>query len=322
MGLGRLAAIAEDEKPDVIVLFNDLWVIKAWYEEIENLHKAKLFKAVAYFPVDATGYTPDMVDFLGALDGVATYTKFGVDVLREAGLDRQVEIIPHGTDTESFYPVDKAKARALLDLPLDDFIVFNGNRNQPRKRIDITIRAFSLFAKDKPDAYLYLHMGLKDAGWAIMKLFGRECRKQGIDPEKRLILTSMERDNQQIPVDRLNLIYNACDVGVNTSLGEGWGLVSTEMAMLGIPQIVTDYAASSELFPSEFCVPVAQFYTDPDYNLERGFVDSDRVAQKLEMYYYERHLVSAIAEDVKSHLKQFTWDGAAKALLKLIQSCP
>jgi hypothetical protein len=54
--------------------------------------------------------------------------------------------------------------------------VFNGNRNQFRKRIDITISAFAEFAKDKPDAMLYLHMGTKDQGWDVMQLFGREMQ--------------------------------------------------------------------------------------------------------------------------------------------------
>ena len=61
---------------------------------------------------------------------------------------------------------------------VDIFIVFNGNRNQFRKRIDITIAAFAKFAKDKPDTQLYLHMGKKDQGWDIMNLFKEELQNQ------------------------------------------------------------------------------------------------------------------------------------------------
>jgi glycosyltransferase involved in cell wall biosynthesis len=46
----------------------------------------------------------------------------------------------------------------------------------------------------------------------------------------------------------MNLLYNACDVGINTSLGEGWGLCSVEQASLGVPQIVPNHSACAEIF--------------------------------------------------------------------------
>jgi hypothetical protein len=42
-----------------------------------------------------------------------------------------------------FYPKDKKEARKELGLAEDIFICFNGQRNQPRKRMDITIAAFA-----------------------------------------------------------------------------------------------------------------------------------------------------------------------------------
>jgi hypothetical protein len=56
---------------------------------------------------------------------------------------------------------------------------FNGNRNQPRKRIDLTVKGFIEFAKDKPDARLWLNMGAKDMGWEIIPLFKRVARDAG-----------------------------------------------------------------------------------------------------------------------------------------------
>ena len=42
----------------------------------------------------------------------------------------------------------------------------------------------------------------------------------------------------------LNLLYNACDVGITTSMGEGWGLVSFEHGAAGAAQIVPDHSAA------------------------------------------------------------------------------
>jgi D-inositol-3-phosphate glycosyltransferase len=46
----------------------------------------------------------------------------------------------------------------------------------------------------------------------------------------------------------LNLLYNACDVGINTSMGEGWGLVSFEHGATGGAQIVPEHTACAELW--------------------------------------------------------------------------
>ena len=58
--------------------------------------------------------------------------------------------------------MDRDEARNRLNLPLDKFIVFNGNRNQPRKLVDQTIKAFAEFSVGKPDTLLYLNMAEKD----------------------------------------------------------------------------------------------------------------------------------------------------------------
>jgi len=88
------------------------------------------------------------------------------------------------------------------DLNEDDFIVFNGNRNQFRKRIDITISAFAKFAVGRPDTKLYLHMGMKDMGWDVMPLFKREMARQGLDANNRIIMTTPQGGAPAVPLRR------------------------------------------------------------------------------------------------------------------------
>ena len=98
------------------------------------------------------------------------------------------------------------------------FIVLNANRNQPRKRIDTTIRAFALFARGKPAGVnLFLHMGVEDAGWNVVTL----ARRYGV--EDRLLMSSLNKTIQGVSQQQLNRVYNACDVGLNTSTAEGLG---------------------------------------------------------------------------------------------------
>ena len=50
------------------------------------------------------------------------------------------------------------------------FIALNANRNQRRKRVDLTLRGFALFAPGRPEARLYLHMGMRDMGCDVRRL--------------------------------------------------------------------------------------------------------------------------------------------------------
>lgn len=88
-------------------------------------------------------------------------------------------------------------------------------RNQPRKKLDVALTGFALFAEGKPENIKYYHhAGTLDQGWNVTKL----AKTLGMDT--RLIITNLNPGVQKIPADRLNLIYNATDVGLNTSLGK------------------------------------------------------------------------------------------------------
>ena len=81
-----------------------------------------------------------------------------------------------------------------------------------------------------------------------MPLFSREMRKQGLDPNGRIIMTTNTQDPPNVEVDMLNTIYNACDVGVNTCKGEGWGLVNFEHAACKVAQVVPNHTSCKEIF--------------------------------------------------------------------------
>jgi glycosyltransferase involved in cell wall biosynthesis len=265
-GVNRLDDLLVKLQPSLVLLVYDLWVL-ARYAAIIEKHRGT-FASVAYFPVDGLPVDPDIAKPLQAIDRLVAYNEFGAAAMRSAieaaaASDseikpRDIAIIPHGVETGVFFPLPGGRPAAKRQLfppqpeLLDSFVVLNANRNQPRKRIDMTVEGFARFAAGKPpNVKLYLHMGREDMGWDLVKL----ARHFGI--EERLILTTTD---PAIPIetpDRLNLIYNACDVGLNTSSGEGWGLVSFEHAATGAAQIVPHHTACAELWQdaAEFVEP-------------------------------------------------------------------
>ena len=247
-GEDRIREVVQIEKPDLVFTINDMWIINEQYRRIQDFHKDKKFKFVGYAPMDSYGWIGCLADTANDWDGVISYTQFGAYEFIQGGITKPIAVVPHGVTPGQFFPIDKKEARKKLNIKDDIFVVFNGNRNQFRKRIDITIAAFAKFAKDKPDTQLYLHMGKKDQGWDIMHLFDREMKRNKLDPNNRIILTADVDGPPSVELEMLNTIYNAADVGVNTCKGEGWGLVSFEQAACAVAQVVPGHTSCKEIF--------------------------------------------------------------------------
>jgi glycosyltransferase involved in cell wall biosynthesis len=254
-GLDRAVNLLLSFDYDLVFILNDSWII-SYYLDMFKKHvtKERLPKIVVYFPVDSRGHNPDWYRDFDIVSQAVTYTEFGKKVVEIAAPKLDVRIIPHGVESADFYKIWESRAEARLKLfgpeklakfgdPEKLFIALNANRNQPRKKLDITFAGFSIFARNKPEEVkLYMHSGLADAHVNLVY----ESRRYGI--ESRLILSTDKPGIMRLPVDRLNLIYNACDVGINTSLGEGWGLTNVEHAVTGAVQIVPRHSSCEEIF--------------------------------------------------------------------------
>ena len=180
--------------------------------------------------------------------------------------------------------IERDEARKRLGLPLDKFIVFNGNRNQPRKLIDQTIKAFAEFAKDKEDALLYLNMGEKDLGWAITELFETEMRRRGADPTAKLAVTPGINYMAAPPDEQLNLIYNAVDIGINTANGEGWDLSHSSMQCAKNLKRTGSYLMSG-IWKDKDLYRYGDLGHRQDLGVERGIINYKHAAELIQKLY-------------------------------------
>lgn len=320
-GSHRIAEIIQKEKPDIVWVTNDIWIAISLWEAAKPFKEQMGFKWFVYAPVDSYGFFPSLAAPMMEWDGLATYTEFGKKELEIMGYTKPIHIIPHGTDFTKFYSLDKQECRKNLGVPEDVFIVFNGNRNQPRKRIDLTIKGFIKFAKNYDDARLWLNMGAKDMGWPIIDLFKRVARDEGYDPTGKLILTSPQFSTHNcLTIEQLNQVYNASDIGVNTCIGEGWGLVNTEHAATGVAQLVPDHTSLKEIFNGVPRIACNASETDRNYGLERFMPDPDNMAELLSNYYHNRAALEKAGEWCfkRIHEKQFTWPAITKKMLGIV----
>lgn len=322
-GVGRIQQILEKEKPDFFICLNDIWICNQIWERVHFLKAQFDFKFIAYFPTDSEWYPLPMLRYIKDWDFAITFTVQQAQRLMAHGVQpKKMGVVPHGLDRDKFFEIDQREARKRLGLPQDKFIVFNGNRNQPRKCIDQTIKAFAEFCVDKDDALLYLNMAEKDLGWHVKELLETELRRRGVDPTQKVALTPNMNYQAAPPDEQLNLIYNAADVGINTANGEGWGLVPFEHAMCRKAQVVPNHTSCKDIWEgSAPLINIGAWVNDKDLNVERGIIDYKHAAQLLTELYEDDTYRQSVADkcfDVTQN-PQYRWEAIAEGFTKAME---
>ena len=259
-GAYQARRMIEELRPAALFLLNDFWNLGRYGRVLGEALRG--IPAVAYTPVDGEIPDPALVEPLRFLDRLVLYTEFGREQMERAATALRAtesgfalgatEVVPHGVDTVTFRPLaDKCEAKRWLfpehpEMWSDDsFVVLNANRPHERKRIDLTVEAFSRFARGKPEGVrLYLHHAVMDEEErrSVLDLVARH----GI--EDRVTVSLPVAADERLTDEDLNRVYNACDVGVNTAMGEGWGLVSFEHAAAAAAQVVPRHSALTEIW--------------------------------------------------------------------------
>lgn len=316
-GVGRLRALVEELRPDLVLAVNDLGILGDYLEQLREVSPRP--RIAMYCPIDSEPLEPAMVERLEGVDRLVAYTRFGKRALEEAAADVRrrrpdfrlpaIDILPHGVDCRTFRPLRAASRR-------DAFIVLNANRNQPRKRIDLTIAGFALFAGNKPASVkLYLHMGVEDCGWNVERL----AERYGI--RDRLLLSPGRGEMPAVSTAMLNAVYNASVVGVNTCYGEGWGLVSFEHAATGAAQVVPRHSACEELWEgSALLVEPVLSLTSPGSIAEEKIVSPEGVAEALESLYEDPVLLRdlSMAAWRNATRRKYRWSEIARRWSRLL----
>lgn len=338
-GYDQVAPLVDSLKPSLIFLLYDIAFQPAYWSHLRRA--AWRPPVVMYTPVEAGPIAPEIIEPLEGVARYVMYNPFGRSVI-EASLSAirarrpdfrfpALDVIAHGVDGDRFFPLDReavdslqpedGEAEAVRRLAArrqlgidtadtaDAFIVLNANRNMPRKRIDLTMQGFAQFARGKPaNVKLYLHMATEDSGWNVLLL----AKRYGIFD--RLIMTRADNVRPAFDDVTLNLLYNACDVGITTSTGEGWGMVAFEHGATRAAQVMPHHTSLAELWAgaAEFVEPVTTM-TWPGNLTEGQVVSVDGVAAALQRLYDDRSRRAALAVRayVNARNPAYSWDTVA-----------
>ena len=201
----------------------------------------------------------------------------------------RMSVIPHGVATETFYPLPKEEVQAFRkeyfgDLIKDDtFLVVNVSRNQPRKDLPRTMAAFAAFKERVPNSFLYLHCKAEDLGGSIHEIARNFGMVQGQDYSTPKNFSA----NTGYPIEMVNKIYNAADLCVTTTLGEGWGFITTEAMATKTPIIAPNITSIFDIFNSYDYDDSIEALEDPNTTLrgipaKAGSTSSEWICMGLE----------------------------------------
>ncbi len=224
---------------DLLFLSGDVNVIDVVMPTALEAKKKYGFPIISLVVIDADFDMP-YLPFLLEVDYPFVYSQFAYDVAvkRCPALNGKLRCIPLWFEPETLYRLDDEKRKKIrteiLGIEdLDTFIVLSLNRNQRRKDLGRVMYAYHLFHKKHPNSRLYMHAKMRDLGGDLPSqahLLGLHPREIIFAHETYSVVAGYER---QV----VNQIYNACDVSISCSQGEGWGLSTSESMAAGIPFI-------------------------------------------------------------------------------------
>lgn len=363
LGIDLLKNLAMDEQPDIIFLFQDIFHISNVIKDLKDASPKS--KIVSYFPVDGGPLSVNWAETIHTSDEILVYTEWAKKVIRDTfPTHKQFTTLYHGVDKETFYPMDIEdieKYRADRGWK-GKFVVSNVNRFQPRKAITLTGRAFSMFAKghkycnecgwhmpisaprcelcrkedlkvkpkSRDDVMLYLHMMPQDSsmGPGPGNSLQNHMVNSGFtnaDMNKILSINGRNIYKGEVPIEKVNEIYNGSNVNISTTLGEGCGLSLIESAATGTPSIAPYNSAIPEMLGNTgwMCSNKAIMTQSGDNGFFRPIVDEWQVVKALEAAYKQwkdRGVEVTLDQDCIDRIDdKFRWDDKRDTLRKVFQ---
>lgn len=238
----------------LLITLVDVWVLQP--DIISKLYTA------CWTPVDHQPAPPRVITMLEASGAwPIAMSRFGERMLTDAGLAPLYA--PHGIDTETFKPGDKLQARRNLSIPESAFVVGMVAANKgrpPRKGWPQAIAAFRQFLDHHDDAYLYLHTEPTGAIQGVDLLALLAAHR--IPPGRVRFSDSYYSQHVGCPPAFVADIYRSLDVLLSPSYGEGFGIPIVEAQACGVPVIVTDWTAMTELCGAGWLVDGDSVWSD------------------------------------------------------------
>ena len=349
-GEKEIGNFLKENPQDVIIIFNDAIITSALTQTILNecgIDKNK-FKLISYmdqvYPYQKKNYIEVLNRYF---DAIIAFTPYWEGIARKLGIKDNIPIyyFPHGFDYKLYHPIPMNIARIYFKFPDDAFLVLNLNRNQPRKRWDTTIIAWAEFVEKhyqanvskvlKKQDYkinkfttrpIRLVVGTAmDGYWNLMDVFENEIKFREVPWEYAKDTVIAVPAPQQLSDRDINILYNSCDIGLNSADGEGFGLCGFEGLALGRPQVSANVGGIKEFMNNNISTliePSFKIYLDNKSNGIGGaaeLTDPHLYAEAFWKYFSNPELVEKHGKKGRQHiLTNYRWESVVDYCYKKI----
>ena len=324
-GFNKIANVINVVKPDIVILLNDAKIIYGWLLALKD----KLTHQCCLIPYVCTEYigvpSQDIELYNQMSHAIMTMANFTIKEFVSQGYQHKTFRLSHGYP-ETIPKMDKVLCKRRLYIDPETFVFFSGSKNQPRKRLDIIIRAFVHFLKrhSHEKVMLMMNCGMVDSGWDIKQLYERLCRENNIlDCEKYIYYCSDQLGDSNKNDNQLATIYNASDVGITTSTGESFGLIPFEQSKLGVPQIIPNWGGIIEAVPhGTIKITPNDYYVYPVSlqvgNGEARTVYYQDVTEAMHKYYTDKDFYQTHCQEVTKNIEGYSWKEVADQFLQIV----
>jgi glycosyltransferase involved in cell wall biosynthesis len=283
-----------DVNPEMVLFMGDPRNIIPYLD-----YKTRLgFPFIFYATLDGVPIHPQWIEPLKHVNLLVAMTEWAAEEYYKVGFSPAW--IHHGINTKwwKISPEEKRLIRRKYGISDDTVVFINWDIPQHRKRPDALLRCWKEFHPENKNAILILYTDWNlssSLGWNLEDLIKQyEVPRQTIISPIELQGTPKFYDHAERP-EMLKEIVCMGDVYPSTTSGEGWGMCGTEAMAMGIPVVITDYAASSEVHrKGSILVPcyegrAGRFRLDDRRrSVEAGIVNEELFTQALDKLYKDK----------------------------------
>ena len=268
-------------EPGWVITLYDVWVLR-------NVWKG--LPVASWTPIDHDPVTPGVAEWARSHPTIAM-SRFGQQALGRLGIDSVY--IPHAI--EPVYRPTPSDVRARMEVPEDAFLVMMNAANTKAPHLDRkgwqqNLRAFAIFAREHPDAIIYLHTDpTRPDGFPIASYLAY----LGLDERQTRITDLLAYRAGIIDNEEMARLYTAADVLLSASMGEGFGLAVPESMACGTPAIVTDFSAQPEIVADTGWKVGWDPFWDEMQRSDMAFPSLVDIVEALEAAYAERGTAKA-----------------------------
>jgi glycosyltransferase involved in cell wall biosynthesis len=319
-GRDVLHHVVQKAQPDIILLHGDIYMFADTMAEQLSQYRGKICQ-LALYPIDGENIPVKWIPFMEKLDGLIALTEFAKKETQKA-VRAPVRVANLGIDPNIFFPLspeEKIRIRAQKFAFMNDkFVVTWIGRNFSRKNPGLAVMGFAQWVKKAKvkNALLYMHCSDSDpAGNSILEIVRRDL------PHVADMVCMPDNYNIGSGVSRRLLaeLIQCSDVGLNTSLGEGWGMPLTETMACGVPMIAPAHSACMEQIGAneergELIKVAASFHASN--NILQHIGDPTSLANKLDQLYSNQNRWTKKAKAGHEWASKMTWERSSRQLVE------